>query len=728
MHENQAKRNPLRIWQQNVNKSLNAQLALLHEVTPNDVDLIFLQEPHIDHNKLTRALPAWHVIYPRRHHDYAEKTRSIILVNRRLATNTWTDIEIQSPDITGLTLTLEHGIFHFFNMYLDGDDNRSLVTLTRTCRHLGSTATDRNLPRHMLWAGDFNRHHPMWDEERNHHLFTTANLDKAQTLLNAIASFDLQMLLEQGVPTLEATRTKNLTRPDNVFASEGIVERTLTCTVYPDRRPPYTDHFPVSTEIELTVEEPTDIPRHNFRMVDWDEFKETLKDGLHAQNIPKHIRNKMSFDSTLKGLMTSLQKSIAEHVPVTKPSPYSKRWWSKDLAKQRKDVQKLARKSYKLRSSERHPIHEQWRKARNIYGESIRRVKQEFWEQFLKEADERTIWTVNRFVRADPTDGGKTRVPPLRRETTDASDRSSANEEKSRILYETFFPPSQTSNTPQEDRESHNAKFSLDTISDDQVRATINKLKPYKAPGPDGIPNVVYKECSSTLTPILGRLYRASLGLRIYPDEWKVSNTIVLRKPGRPDYSVGKSYRPIALLNCISKIMSACIADVLSYESERHAILACKHFGGRPGRMTTDSLHLVTKTVKDEWRKGNKTSILFLDIKAAFPSASPERLFSDMQSRGIPKNVIDWLSIKLEGRQTRLIFDDYRSEPFEISSGIDQGCPLSPFLYQLYNSSLLEIADSIPGTTTVGCIDDVAVLASGKTFEDAHAKLRSFME
>lgn len=453
MNKQQEKRTPLRIWQQNVNKSLNAQLALLHEVTPEEADLIFLQEPYIDHNKLTRAVPAWHVIYPRRHHDRAEKTRSIILVNKRLATNSWTDIEIQSPDITGLTLSLEHGIFHLFNVYLDCEDNRSLTTLTRTCRHLGSTITDQSVPQHMLWAGDFNRHHPIWDEERNHHLFTATNLDKAQTLLNAIAAFDLQMLLEQGVPTLEATRTKNLTRPDNVFASEGIVERTLTCTVYPDRRPPYTDHFPVSTEIELTIEEPTDIPRHNFRMVDWDDFKGTLKNELQTQNIPAAIRNEMSFDAALQGLMTALQTTITEHVPMSKPSPYSKRWWSKDLAKQREEVKKLARKAFKLRSSEQHPIHTQWRKARNKYGESIRRVKQEFWEQFLEEADERTIWTVNRFVRSDPTDGGKTRVPPLRRETTEDSTRFSGNREKSKILYETFFPPSLAPSAPQEDQE-----------------------------------------------------------------------------------------------------------------------------------------------------------------------------------------------------------------------------------------------------------------------------------
>lgn len=37
-----------------------------------------------------------------------------------------------------------------------------------------------------IWLGDFNRHHPIWDEERNAHLFTRGALDAAQPLLDLI--------------------------------------------------------------------------------------------------------------------------------------------------------------------------------------------------------------------------------------------------------------------------------------------------------------------------------------------------------------------------------------------------------------------------------------------------------------------------------------------------------------------------------------------------------------
>ena len=75
----------------------------------------------------------------------------------------------------------------------------------------------------MIWLGDFNRHHPLWDEERNVHLFTTANLDAAQPLLNLLATYGMKMALPKGIPTLEAMNTKNYTRPDNVFCSSALL-------------------------------------------------------------------------------------------------------------------------------------------------------------------------------------------------------------------------------------------------------------------------------------------------------------------------------------------------------------------------------------------------------------------------------------------------------------------------------------------------------------------------
>jgi len=59
----------------------------------------------------------------------------------------------------------------------------------------------------------------MWDEEHNHHLFTSGGLREAEVMISLAAEHDMAMLLLKGIPTLEAMVTKNWTHPDNVFGS-----------------------------------------------------------------------------------------------------------------------------------------------------------------------------------------------------------------------------------------------------------------------------------------------------------------------------------------------------------------------------------------------------------------------------------------------------------------------------------------------------------------------------
>ena len=51
----------------------------------------------------------------------------------------------------------------------------------------------------VIWVGDFNRHHPLWDKERNAHLFTKNTLEVTQPLLDMISEFDLRMVLPKDI-------------------------------------------------------------------------------------------------------------------------------------------------------------------------------------------------------------------------------------------------------------------------------------------------------------------------------------------------------------------------------------------------------------------------------------------------------------------------------------------------------------------------------------------------
>ena len=78
-------------------------------------------------------------------------------------------------------------------------------------------------------------------------------------------------------------------------------------------------------------------------MTDWIEFRQALDNEFNRQKMePTKIDTIAEFKMALKNLLMSLQHAKAEAVPILQITPFTKRWWTKDLATERNEVQKLA--------------------------------------------------------------------------------------------------------------------------------------------------------------------------------------------------------------------------------------------------------------------------------------------------------------------------------------------------------------------------------------------------
>jgi len=152
------------------------------------------------------------------------------------------------------------------------------------------------------------------------------------------------------------------------------------------------------------------------------------------------------------------------------------------------------------------------------------------------------------------------------------------------------------------------------------LRQVFSMLSPYKAPGQDQIPNVVLMKCIEALIDHLFFIYRAVFELRVYHPAWLKSLTVVLRKIGKTNYDVAKSYCPVGLIDTIPKGLSTLVCKHISHLMEKNNLFPAEQFGGRPGRNTTDAMLLVVDRIKNAWRAGKVTAALFLDIQGAFPN------------------------------------------------------------------------------------------------------------
>jgi hypothetical protein len=72
-------------------------------------------------------------------------------------------------------------------------------------------------------------------------------------------------------------------------------------------------------------------------------------------------------------------------------------------------------------------------------------------------------------------------------------------------------------------------------------------------------PTLLYKGLP-TLLSHSSAITNTALHLGHHPHPWKFFTTIMLRKPGKPDYTVPKAYRPIALKDTMSKVTESIIA------------------------------------------------------------------------------------------------------------------------------------------------------------------------
>lgn len=100
---------------------------------------------------------------------------------------------------------------------------------------------------------------------------------------------------------------------------------------------------------------------------------------------------------------------------------------------------------------------------------------------------------------------------------------------------------------------------------------------------------------------------------------------MVIRKPGKDDYTQPKAYHSISLLSCMGNVVEQVVAELLSDEVEQRGQLCDRGFGSRRGQSSIDVAALMVDRAHEAWTNGHITGVLLMDVKAAFPSLANGR-------------------------------------------------------------------------------------------------------
>jgi hypothetical protein len=186
--------NRLTIWQLNINKSPLCQHTLLSNniLVKHDVSIVTLQEPSINAFNNTIASKDWIMVYPSTHSANPDKSHTLTLIRSVIKTDTWEQIDFPSGNVTIVSLKGDWGKLTVFNIYNEGNSNNTISQLKHFHRMRPDVVeSSASGVAHNSWLGDFNRHHPHWDDCNDTHLFTTEALDAANFLIDAVSALGL---------------------------------------------------------------------------------------------------------------------------------------------------------------------------------------------------------------------------------------------------------------------------------------------------------------------------------------------------------------------------------------------------------------------------------------------------------------------------------------------------------------------------------------------------------
>jgi hypothetical protein len=287
----------------------------------------------------------------------------------------------------------------------------------------------------VLWLGDFNCHHPMWEEDANEWLFKPE--EYIALLIDLLYKNDMLLALPKGIPMLQ-TPAGNWTRPDNVWCSNTLDNFIICCDMLPTLRPPLADHLPVIIILDLPLPRAMAMRSLDFRVVDWQTVHSELYTRLDAESPVACIRTEAEFQAKVGNMVHILTEVLDKNLDEKHPNPYKWRWWTKELTKLKKEQNHLSSAAFKFHHLQDHPSHVEYKAAANRFKEVNR---DQDWKDWLEAISQQDLYLANKYITSEPTDFSNTRIPTLHTMANRLAGLAESNAAKAEALVQSFFPP-----------------------------------------------------------------------------------------------------------------------------------------------------------------------------------------------------------------------------------------------------------------------------------------------
>jgi hypothetical protein len=221
----------------------------------------------------------------------------------------------------------------------------------------------------------------------------------------------------------------------------------------------------------------------------------------------------------------------------------------------------------------------------------------------------------------------------------------------------------------------------LDPTSCEEVYNEILTLNKNKSAGSDNINVAVIKTLINPLTPLITDIINTMIKHGIFPDILKEG--IVTAIPKIPNAKEESDFRPITVLNCISKPIEKIINSRLEKFFNKNKILDNNQFGFVKKSSTECAIMELHHRALSALSKDKKLGIVIIDLKKAFDSMPHATTLHKLHCYGIRGNAFDLMKSYFEKRTQAVKIGNTVSKISEINRGIAQGGITSPLMFNI---------------------------------------------
>ena len=233
--------------------------------------------------------------------------------------------------------------------------------------------------------------------------------------------------------------------------------------------------------------------------------------------------------------------------------------------------------------------------------------------------------------------------------------------------------------------------FQFGPISLIETEKLISEMGKSSVLGHDQIDSLGIKDAGKELAGPIQHIINSSLKNRKFATKWKLARLTPILKGTDLNRSSVSSYRPVAVLPTISKLVERVAQRQLLGFLQSTSQLNPSAHAYRPSHSTTTTLCEILDAVYQGAEDRQMTSLMALDLSSAFDTVSHSLLLQKLEKYRVGLEAREWIQSYLQYRSQYVVLGRAKSNIQAVSRGVPQGSVIGPLFYAIFTNDMTEI-------------------------------------